>query len=757
MKFPSLFRLSAWLCFLSTAAVWAAASEAPLWLGAFVVLTGVGEAFRRRGRFRALRFTREGALPLGGLAVAGIVLLPIHDSPIRALGNTCLLLLAARFQGARLPLHYIQGAAGALLLFVTACFLPSSFLFFPALVYFVFFTVFFLILLDSFTRRFFFLLLARRGQMDGGSLTVQVDEPLGRTDVLRRLGLFTAGAGVHVLLMAALIFILAPRFGSQRPPDAETEKETAVKKEPSRTGSPSADTLLEKLHSGPEGGKIHFRDRVSLNRDRRGEGSDRRLLAARFFRGSRPIPPPSLGLYFKGATLDRFDGKTWTRSTGREREVRDARDGLMDNRVFLGRGLPEWDACLRIEIWTKTDLGQRRFWMDELDGVSGRMAQVDIAGDLRGSNPVFDAGHAYTYSVYVRPTLVTPFGRGDDKEKYLRLYKGADRLSRMARMLSRGTGKPLSRARALSRKLQKSYTYAKDFDTGGSKPLEDFLYRTRTGNCEYFSTALTLLLRALGVPARLVVGFYGGAYGHDGDEVYLVIRESNAHAWTEVLDEDEGGWVRVDATPILCRPGAAEQETDDLFSDVTAPLPPPEGPRTLLGRIEVYDSDLQKDLLAGSARALGRAASAAGGFLGSLFTDYFLITISVLALLAIAFVLKFTRPKFLGGRRKAPEGFEDAQRDSTYSFYVAFLKALSRLGFNRRIAMTPLEFARKVSAARSSVTQDVTFVTAAFNRARYGGMPPDKKEMARIRQVVKSLQGAEKTEGEGAPSGKART
>jgi len=78
----------------------------------------------------------------------------------------------------------------------------------------------------------------------------------------------------------------------------------------------------------------------------------------------------------------------------------------------------------------------------------------------------------------------------------------------------------------------------------GAQPVDEFLFETREGFCEHYASAMTVLLRAAGLPARVVTGYQGGELNGFGG--YYIVRQSDAHAWTEVWLEDEG-WVRVDA------------------------------------------------------------------------------------------------------------------------------------------------------------------------------------------------------------------
>ena len=93
--------------------------------------------------------------------------------------------------------------------------------------------------------------------------------------------------------------------------------------------------------------------------------------------------------------------------------------------------------------------------------------------------------------------------------------------------------------------LGSGFSYTRVLEDGGDDPVGDFLFRRRAGHCELFSSAMVLLLRAGGVPARNVTGYYGGVRMPGG---YYAIRAGDAHSWVEVWD-DGLGWVLWDPTP----------------------------------------------------------------------------------------------------------------------------------------------------------------------------------------------------------------
>ncbi len=138
--------------------------------------------------------------------------------------------------------------------------------------------------------------------------------------------------------------------------------------------------------------------------------------------------------------------------------------------------------------------------------------------------------------------------------------------ARMAELAERamGEGSRAARAKRLETYLMQGYAYTQDFrDRSAENPIEDFLFRYKSGHCEYFASAMVLLLRSQGIPARLVTGFLGGEY--NPFEGYTIVRNSNAHAWVEAYvgggSDGRGEWKIFDPTPPAGRPAEAESGT----------------------------------------------------------------------------------------------------------------------------------------------------------------------------------------------------
>ena len=102
----------------------------------------------------------------------------------------------------------------------------------------------------------------------------------------------------------------------------------------------------------------------------------------------------------------------------------------------------------------------------------------------------------------------------------------------------------------------------------GDEPVDDFLFNTRRGFCEHYASSFVYLMRAAGVPARIVTGYQGGELNPNGN--YLIVRQSDAHAWAEIWLQGRG-WVRVDPTSAVS-PSRIESGIASALPDSDLPL-----------------------------------------------------------------------------------------------------------------------------------------------------------------------------------------
>src|SRR5262249_46479609 len=130
---------------------------------------------------------------------------------------------------------------------------------------------------------------------------------------------------------------------------------------------------------------------------------------------------------------------------------------------------------------------------------------------------------------------------------YLQLPELDPRVPSLARQAIASAKTPYDKAVALEGYLQAHYSYTLDMTGAPSgDPLAEFLFVRRAGHCEYFASAMTVMLRSLGIPARYINGFQRGEYNSVGGD--FIVRASDAHSWVEAYFPGKG-WITFDPTP----------------------------------------------------------------------------------------------------------------------------------------------------------------------------------------------------------------
>ena len=252
--------------------------------------------------------------------------------------------------------------------------------------------------------------------------------------------------------------------------------------------------------------------------------------------GTIPKPPPQNILYWRGPVLASFDGRTW-------------QIGRMGNLIKLAdpEFMPYAISGTPVN-YTVTLEPHNRTWLFALE-LPGTMPQDAIIASnfqLHAKTPVRSR---LRYEMRSFPEIVA--GR-DERVALLnearQLPAGSNpRTIELARQWRNETGdddEALLR-RALDYYRRQHFTYTLSPPLLGEHSVDEFLFDTRRGFCEHFSSSFVFLMRAAGIPARVVTGYQGGELNPvDGT---LIVRQWDAHAWTEVWIKGRG-WLRVDPT-----------------------------------------------------------------------------------------------------------------------------------------------------------------------------------------------------------------
>jgi transglutaminase-like putative cysteine protease len=434
-------------------------------------------------------------------------------------------------------------------------------------------------------------------------------------------------------------------------------------------------------------------------------------------------PPAQPQLYWRGPVLGAYDGRTWTRVVPRLHQGQQAPPSPISIAV---RGKP-----LRYEVTLEPSDTRWLFALEmpqALPQLSDGAASISSELEIQAASAVRERVR-YGLASYVNFSLQA--GPSLDKAwQWLLLPYGRNpRALAAGERLRREVPDPLARVQAvLSQFATEGYVYTLEPALLGADAVDEFLYGTRAGFCEHYAGAFTVLMRAAGIPARVVTGYQGGELNPiDG---YLTVRQSDAHAWSEVW-LPQRGWVRVDPTaavsPDRVRRGLAH----------ALPAPAPFGFEGL-GRLLQPDPD---SLLAKVRYALGAANNGWNqwvlnyspqrqqALMQSLQQGLF--TWRSAGLLALACTLLLIAGKFVRQRREDPV-------DRLYS---ALCQRLGQLGLPRAPDEGPTAYAARIDAA--ALAPEPKAAAGEFLRRysawRYGRQPQSQAHGAGLLTILKQL------------------
>ena len=244
------------------------------------------------------------------------------------------------------------------------------------------------------------------------------------------------------------------------------------------------------------------------------------------FIGQRPTREQ---MYWRGPVLWDFDGRTWKR--GRNATLQQ----------------PRLDKFSQPVNYTVTLEPHNKPWLFALD----MPFRISIPADFAPDFQVLNRGPVNTRLRYNATSVMGYLANLDEPPQQMRralsLPEGFNPRTRQlaAEWRAQNIGDEAVIKNALSYFNKNAFEYTLEPPPLGINSVDDFLFDTRKGFCEYYASSFVFLMRAAGIPARVVTGYQGGEYNDLGD--YYVLRQSDAHAWAEVWLQDRG-WVRYDPT-----------------------------------------------------------------------------------------------------------------------------------------------------------------------------------------------------------------
>jgi len=484
----------------------------------------------------------------------------------------------------------------------------------------------------------------------------------------------------------------------------------------------SANATLSRLVSH----RIHvpgFSDRVTLGQI--GEIKNNSTAVMHIVPDSGTLPE---NLKWRGVALSDFDGKHWSSPQGRGKIVHlEDQWTLVTNQPLTGDTLYYHVTLNAVDSDVLFIAGLPVHLHPELSNAFGlrRGASIRVEPDdsLRLSSLPPDNFRYSVSSVVENNLLFTDHFSlpNDAREQYLRLPSMDNRVRDLAQRVTAGLYTQMDRARAIETHLRQSYGYTLQFpDHAPSDPIAYFLFDRKKGHCEYFASAMTVMLRAVGIPARLVNGFQSGTYNPISHQ--YVVRESDAHSWVEAYLEARG-WTTFDPTPpdpaahqagLLARLALWTDAAETFWQDWVVRYDRNQQYR-LAAQLDSSSRRWRLGWLAGIGDALTDWKSQAASWFAVYGTQ-------LGALIAFAVALVAAGPRLLRSLsilrrvRRVREG-QASVGDATV-LYERMLEVLRSRGFQKPAWFTPREFAASLPAETGMLVDQFT---AAYNDLRFGG------------------------------------
>ena len=419
-----------------------------------------------------------------------------------------------------------------------------------------------------------------------------------------------------------------------------------------------------------------------------------------------PIPAPELR-YWRGIVFENIDGRKWSTA-------------IWTQETFK---LPPGQRSVAYTV-TLEPHQERWLFALEMPAEIPRSAAFYRDNTLRSRRTVFQTLR-YSLSSHTRYEARTE--EPDHLSHLTRLPEAVNpRASALAREITQNAdGVDEKVDRILNYFATGGFVYTLQPPLLGLNPVDDFLFKSKKGYCEHYASAFAFMMRAVGVPARIVGGYQGGEVNPFGN--FLVVRQNDAHVWVEVWHPDKG-WLRTDPTAAVA-PARITGGFEGTLASGGLMRKYLGGLSGLVDQIrfrwealsaqwrawfEAYSYEEQRAML----EKIGITSDAWGASLRAL--AFLLLTLGALTIGAVAFFIL-----------KPPRQKPDAVR----KHYTLFCHKLDRAGLARRPAQGPLDYAAFVSRNRPDLARRIHEITGLYVRLRY----QDRPSKAALRVFIKKI------------------
>lgn len=424
-------------------------------------------------------------------------------------------------------------------------------------------------------------------------------------------------------------------------------------------------------------------------------------------------PPPRTALYWRALVLSDFDGRRWTRPDWGHPGGLEPRRG--------GAAAQPWERNIERNgtpvAYNLIAEPSGRNWLFGLETPVPDDREVVLNGDLTLSRET-PLATRWSYRVRSWPD-------------HRVAVAGLSAMQRKRETALPGSANPRSRAEAVRWRqragsddayiaqvlayYREGHVYSLKAPLLGAHPVDEFLWQSRRGFCEHFASSFVFMLRAAGIPARVVLGYQGGEYHPDAG--YLMVHQYDAHAWAEAWLQDRG-WVRIDPT-LAVAPERIELSVSDLLRSrnrlladsplAGAGLGSASWLRHLRLQLDYYDYLWAKWVLGYDLHQ----EQLLRGWLGA--WNPWRVSLFVLAAGTLALVPVLIGQLRLGRRPPRPP---------LERLFEGLTRKLARRGLVRRTGEAPRSLAVRVAREQPALAEQVTAIAEGLEQGLYGGQPP---------------------------------
>lgn len=433
-----------------------------------------------------------------------------------------------------------------------------------------------------------------------------------------------------------------------------------------------------------------------------------------------PVPPQSK-LYWRGPVLGAYDGRTWLPQPSRPRAAREI--------VVKRHGDP-----VRYQVTLEPN-GRRWLFALELPQaipqLTGNQARLGPELELLTRQPItervrYEAASHIDFDLQPNESSLV-------LQQWLELPSGFNPRARefAARLRSQYDNNTDIVNAVLKFFREEKFRYTLEPPLLGQHVVDDFLFGTRAGFCEHYSGAFVVLMRAAGIPARVVTGYQGGEINPaDG---FLTVRQSDAHAWSEVWLENRG-WTRVDSTAAVAPDRIERSLTSVIPREMLGGLITlSSGNDSWIAKLRTLRHNWDAVTNAWNQWVLDYTPEKQRSFIQSLgFDEVNWRTLTALMLMLGSVIVAIVALPLVMNRNRV---------DPIEALYQSLCKQMARHGYAKSIHEGPRAFAARLTAAGSPLPPEKKAAVARFlelyEAVRYG--PASKAAPAAAISKLKSL------------------